>query len=349
MRHLLAALVLLALACPAQAQTVQRLQVGVAERPPFATYDETLGWSGLAVDLFRQIAEAEGIAYDLRSLEAPPREAVARGDVQVAFPADAGPRDEGVAFSQPFYTSTLGLARSRSVDLFNIAGNVISWQFARVVLFLAMLLLLVGAIMWLIERRTNDDQFPADTAKGLGSGFWWAGVTMTTIGYGDKAPVTLAGRAVAMIWMLVAMIITAALTATLVSAVGLSGGGGLPDDLDGRIGVVEETTAARYLAARGVTPVTVPDARSGLDRVGDDLDGFLGDEPLVRSLVRGTQTLDLAVTGSTIDPNYIAFALADDATIDGESLERRFNRAILARLPTPEWWELAQRYIPGDD
>ena len=352
MRHLLALLVLLA-AWPAHAQTegatTNGLRVGVAERPPFATYDETLGWTGLAVDLFRQIAEEQGIDYVLEPLEKTPREAVAGGDVVIAFPADAGPRDDGVAFSQPFYTSTLGLAKSRSFDLLRIAGNIVSWQFVRVLLFLGALLLVVGAIVWLIERRENDEMFPRKASHGLGAGFWWAGVTMTTIGYGDKAPITVAGRAVAMLWMLVAMAITAAFTATVVSAIGLTGGSGLPNEIEGRVGVVEESTAERYLRARGKEPVIVADVTEGLERIGETLDAFLGDEPLVRSVVEARSSLDLSVTGSTIDPQYITFAVADNLSVQGERLEKRFNRAILKRLPTPEWWELTQRYIPGDD
>ena len=353
MRLFLAALLMLA-AQLAQAQTValpttDGIKVGVVERPPFATFDETLGWSGLAVDLFRQIAEEQGLDYVLRPLDGSAREAVASGAVAIAFPADAGPRDDGVAYSQPFYTSTLGLARSRTVDLFGIAGSILSWQFLRVFLFLIGLLLAVGAIVWWIERRENEEMFPKDTKPGLGAGFWWAGVTMTTIGYGDKAPITVAGRAVAMLWMLVALAITSALTATIVSAVGLGGGGGLPDEIDGRIGVLPDTTAKRYLRARGVEPVVVDDAAAALAEIGDTLDGFLGEEPLVRSLVSERSSLDLAVKGSTIDPLYVTFAVADNLVVDGTSLEKRFNRAILKRLPTPEWWELTQRYVPGDD
>lgn len=42
--------------------------------------------------------------------------------------------------------------------------------------------------------------------KGLGQAVWWAAVTMTTVGYGDKAPKTLGGRVVAVAWMLASIV-----------------------------------------------------------------------------------------------------------------------------------------------
>ncbi len=48
-------------------------------------------------------------------------------------------------------------------------------------------------------------QFEPDSAdaniRTLGDAFWWAFVTITTVGYGDKFPITVGGRVVAMILM----------------------------------------------------------------------------------------------------------------------------------------------------
>ena len=326
------------------------LRVGLVERPPFAMRDETMGWSGLAVDLFRQIAEENGLRYAVVEVEGDPVDALRNGTVDVALPADAAPAGDGTAYTQPFYTSTLGLATSRGVDFLGIARSIVSWQLVRVVLFLSILLLVVGIIVWLIERRRNSEMFPEGTAPGVGAGFWWAGVTMTTIGYGDKAPITVAGRTVALLWMLVAMGVTSALTATIVSAVGTGASATLADELQGRrVGVLEGSTSQRYAQARGVPFETFESAEEGLSAIGDGVDAFLGDEPLVRSIVRGASNLSLNVTGSTIDPHYISFAVSDRVTANGEPLVKRLNRAILKRLPTPAWWELTQRYVPGDD
>ena len=55
----------------------------------------------------------------------------------------------------------------------------------------------------------------------IGSGLWWAVQTVTTVGYGDHTPVTVSGRLVAALVMLVGIgfltVITAAITSTFVS------------------------------------------------------------------------------------------------------------------------------------
>ena len=69
-----------------------------------------------------------------------------------------------------------------------------------------------GAVMTLVDRHN----YPS-----IGSGLWWAAQTVTTVGYGDTVPTTLAGRLVAALVMLLGIgfltVITAAITSTFVS------------------------------------------------------------------------------------------------------------------------------------
>jgi voltage-gated potassium channel len=51
----------------------------------------------------------------------------------------------------------------------------------------------------------------------FGDGLWWAVVTVTTVGYGDKVPMTGPGKVVAVVLMFTGIGLVGALTATIAS------------------------------------------------------------------------------------------------------------------------------------
>jgi len=63
------------------------------------------------------------------------------------------------------------------------------------------------------ERHSNG----ASAIHSFGNALWWAVVTVTTVGYGDKVPVTGAGRWVAAALMFTGIGLVGALTATIAS------------------------------------------------------------------------------------------------------------------------------------
>ena len=69
--------------------------------------------------------------------------------------------------------------------------------------------ILAGLMMTVIDR----DNFPT-----LGSGMWWAVQTVTTVGYGDKVPVTRAGQLVAALVMLLGIGFVTVITASITGA-----------------------------------------------------------------------------------------------------------------------------------
>ena len=87
---------------------------------------------------------------------------------------------------------------------------------ARVLVYLAgaaTLVTYIAALAVLDAERAD----PNANITSFGDSFWWAAVTITTVGYGDFTPVTLRGRAIATGLMLGGVAVLGVLTATLSS------------------------------------------------------------------------------------------------------------------------------------
>ena len=213
----------LALAAPPAAP----LQVAVKHAPPFSERGPDGEWTGVSVELWREIAAELELDYELRETsldEMLDGLAEGRYDVAVAALTVTAAREERVDFTHPFYTTGLAIAvpKQREPAWRRVVETVVSPVFLQLIVALALIQLGVGSLVWALERRANPDQFPDQPTRGIASGFWWATVTMTTVGYGDKAPKSALGRAVALVWMLASMIILASVTATIASSLPFS-------------------------------------------------------------------------------------------------------------------------------
>ena len=69
-----------------------------------------------------------------------------------------------------------------------------------------------AALEAVLERHA-----PGASIRNFGDGLWWAVVTVTTVGYGDKVPVTGAGKIVAAVLMVTGIGLVGFLTATIAS------------------------------------------------------------------------------------------------------------------------------------
>jgi ABC-type amino acid transport substrate-binding protein len=323
-------------AAPAQ----DRVRVGVIERPPFAMQTADGAWTGMAVDLWRLAAEDLGVTYDYVAVEG----VEALDTVDVLLPVDATPAlEEAADLTHPIYTATMGVASKQQGRVLSVVRGLASWQFLRTVLGLSALLLVVGSVIWLFERRANENQFARSPLRGLGDGFWWAGVTLTTIGYGDKAPRTGLGRAVAMLWMLVGLGVSAALTATVVTMAGFERQVDVPEAFAGRtVGTVEDGSTALFLEREGVAPEVFESAEAALAALdAGTVDIVAAASPVLEHVIAETGGLDLQVRSTRLDPHLVVLALPE-----GSDLAEALNVAILRRLTAESGWNLIDRYLP---
>lgn len=75
----------------------------------------------------------------------------------------------------------------------------------------AMMSVALGALAVLDAERGH----PEANITSAGDALWWAATTVTTVGYGDRFPVTTTGRAIAVALMLVGISVVSSLTAVV--------------------------------------------------------------------------------------------------------------------------------------
>lgn len=73
------------------------------------------------------------------------------------------------------------------------------------------LIIFVGALAMLDRERAS----PEANIKTFGDAMWWAVTTVTTVGYGDRYPVTTFGRWIAVLMMMAGIALIGTVTATL--------------------------------------------------------------------------------------------------------------------------------------
>lgn len=325
--------------------------------PPFSIRPESEGgsWTGIGVELWERIAEAEGFVafeYVERELAELVADAVAgRVDVAVAALTITAEREEAGDFTHEFYSAGLGIV-VRAEDAGGSLGAVVASFFTadllKVLGGLGAALVAAGALVWLFERKRNPEQFGGDAAKGFGSGVWWSAVTMTTVGYGDKAPQTAGGRVVAFVWMFASIIMISAFTASVATSMTLASLQGKvrsPEDLARvKVAAVRGSTSLNYLRRVGASDFLALDtAEECLEAlVAGRVEAAVHDAPIMQWLIATRHAGEARTLPFTFEPQSYGFLLPE-----GSPLREPINRSLLRLLRDPAWPDTLARYLGG--
>lgn len=337
-------------AAAAKESTADKLVIGTKETPPFAMKSSDGHWHGLSIDLWRQIAEDLAVPYEFEERDISGLlQGVEDGslDAAVAALTITSEREEKLDFTHPFHTSGLGIAVQTDDrgGWFRAVERIFSPAFFKVVGALSLVLLIFGGLLWLFERKKNPEQFGGSPLQGIGAGFWWSAVTMTTVGYGDKAPTTLGGRLVAMVWMFAAIIIISSFTAAFTSILTLSSLESRirgPEDLGKvRVASVPASTSAAYLEANRIYFSSYPNPKAAMEALeAREVDAVVYDAPILRYLCGEVAGGTLLVLPSVFDRQDYGIALPT-----GSALREPLNRALLERVTSSWWNDTLNRYL----
>ncbi|WP_221032377.1 transporter substrate-binding domain-containing protein [Actomonas aquatica] len=326
--------------------------IGTREAPPFAMQAEDGSWSGLSITLWEEIADELSLQTEWRAMGDPESlvEGVADGslDASIAAITVTADRARRVDFSQPFFTSGLGIVVPATGEggWLSMLRALFSLAFLKVIGALSLVLLAAGVGLWFFERRKNPEQFGGPPAKGLGSAFWWSAVTMTTVGYGDKAPQTLGGRLVALVWMFTSVIIISGFTAQIASSLTVTRINTeirQVDDLKRfTVATLGNSAAADWLDKEGIRHITFDDIGEALDAVAKgQAAACVYDAPILRYQLR--QHEGLSILPNVFERRDYAIALRLE-----DPRRQQINVALLEHLRSAEWAALTQRYLGRD-
>ena len=341
----------------AKLEVPDTLIIGTRVVPPFAMLNEENQWEGISIDLLREVkAELEDecghdikLEFKVQTLkEMLAAVSESKVDIVAAALTMNFEREKDMDFTHSFHTSGLGIAvgaNQRNSGWSGIIEAFLSKTFLRIVAGLFLAMLVSAFAIYLFERNTNPEHFDHGWFKGVAAGMWWAAVTLTTVGYGDKVPKSLGGRLIALVWMFAGLFIIAGFTAAVTSALTLTE---LRSKINGptelsriKVATVDGSTSADYLSSRHIIYAKHPDVDSALESlVANKCDAVVYDAPILRYQTYQKYSGDAFVLKNTFERQNYAFALPTDSP-----LRESINRVLLRKTSSPSWDEVLATYF----
>lgn len=327
----------------------ETLRVGIKEAPPFAMRSAEGVWYGISVDLWRNIAESAGWQAQWVPLDSVTQQidALANKHIDAAIGAISmtPQREERIDFSYPYFSSGLAIATPVQQGGWTSAlKQLLSPAFLSAVGVLVLMLLVVGFAVWLLEHKRNPQQFGGSLTEGIGSGFWWSAVTMTTVGYGDKAPVTASGRLLATIWMFFSVITISSFTAAIASSVTLQQANtvvrGAEDLARVRTVVVAGSTSQALLQGRGVNTIAVRSLTDALQMLKErTAEAVVYDEAIMKYQLKDKRMAIEILPFANTSQEY-AIGLTT-----GFAQREELNRHVLRLVQSEQWRAVLTDYL----
>ncbi|WNC70532.1 transporter substrate-binding domain-containing protein [Thalassotalea psychrophila] len=334
-----------------QVSQQQILRIGTMHSPPFSIKNSDNSWSGISIELWREIAIELNIEYVFEESTLPELlDGVQQGDLDAVIAAITitEEREALMDFTHPHHTTGFAIA-TKSDQESNIWEStffqLFSWQFIKVVGTLFLLLFFVGWLMWLVEHKHKSKCEDSHTIQHVNEGFWWAAATMTTVGYGDKTPLTKVGRAIGVVWMFTALMIVASFIAAFSSILTVqkinTNIQSLHDLNKMHIATLDGSTSEIFLKNNGYMVVNFANISDGLEAVAQGkMDAMVYDAPLLQYFIETEFKGEIEISPATFERQDYGFALTQ-----GSELREPLNRVLLRIVRNESWREKLEKYL----
>ncbi|PKR79747.1 ABC transporter substrate-binding protein [Brumimicrobium salinarum] len=335
-------------------ENTKKFIVGITGSEPFA-FDKMDEQKGIAVEIWEKMADDKDWKYEYIYFESVDEalKSVDNGEIDIVV----GPvsitsnRVEYLRFSQPFYNSSLAIvSRADKLNFWDKIKPFFSLNLLYAVFVFLFILAIVGTLLWLAERNASPDQFPHDPINGIGTGMWLALVTMSTVGYGDRAPVTLIGRIIAGSWMVISIIFATSMVAGIASTLTISSIGNSTitniEELSGKkAATIKSSPSALFLKENKVSVLASNDLEEAMEMLKNkEVDAVVYDRPQLLYYMSENQkeNLHLAKAEYYKQGYGFAFKLSSDLVYE-------INRSLLTLAEEQEVVKIVENYLDKDE
>lgn len=333
-------------------QSAEVMRVGIKHEPPFVISEPGGTFTGLSIDLWKSIAGQHEIQYEFKEYNDHLGliRALDFKEIDICInPMHVNEiRLKMLDVTFPFYVSSIGVATTtvKKTQAGAFLRNFFSYQFFKIVFLLIMIIFIFGTILWIAERKENRRQFRPGLI-GLFDGLWWSAVTMTTVGYGDKAPKTRMGRIIAIIWMLTAIVTISGFTGTIASTLTVQSLGRTIEDLEDlrhtdMIGSVMSSSSEAFLKQNDILPnILYKDAQESL---------FALSSKEIQVLVYDKTVLDYFITQLQLNNKVVLLPVNFNQQYRSFFLPRNsphlswVNPLLVRNINEASWQELLMKY-----
>ncbi len=326
---------------PAQAYTGKPLIVGFSSTSLDIVKRENPRWLKSYMDFWDLISHELKRPYEFKPMPFDQiLKALQEGTIDItAHPLVAtASREELFDLSTPLGGGRLAVATRYQVwdhPWLSAVQIFFSWTTLKVIMMLIVALFVVGTIAWLIERKDNPEYFGQGTARGIGTGIFWAGSTLASgicLGISLK---TIKGRILGLFWMVVCVVAFCAVIASLTYYLAAQQYSGWTLDSSKlkqmHLGLFKTSVQVQLIEKLGIRHTPCDNTDECISALlTKKIDGFLYDEGYLRYLSETRYRGRLSVYVTDLRPYRRAFAMPKNSP-----LRKPFNVALLKAMDRP--------------
>jgi ABC-type amino acid transport substrate-binding protein len=329
----------------------KKLVVGIANDPPYTFKNEQGEWSGITIELWRQIAGDLKLDYSLKEMtQEEVLDSLQKGSIDLS--ADAiiitSGREQRFEFTVPIASTRVAVATLYDAEDHPwLAAMKIffSWSTLKIIFIISIILFSLGYIFWRIERKTNAEHFGEGLIRGIGSGIYWVGSTMTAgVCFGVSLK-SIGGRLLGLFWMLICALALSAFIASLSSSLMTHHFNEKKFSIDKlrRMNLGTEAGSVPHSIVEKISHQTTfikggeEDVLKAL--LDKKIDGFIYDEATLHYYAEGKYRGIISVHPTSLKEIVIAFGLPHNSP-----LRKPINIAMLKILDEPVWESILSRH-----